>query len=421
MASSFETGINLILAGAIGPVIKADLGEYAQKKGMPYNEYIKTNMGFLAALLALNNRSGMKVYDVVEDEAFDESAIEARRKGPHFILDDQTHIFFRKSGHDSTGPEGQQYLEMLGDARNRIVPGSRGIVEMNKDTWFKEVFFESDTDVAFLNSFAMGKVFGGEDLLSTEECLQIAAEVNEKYPGRVLTLGSIEPSKEGHLEKLEYNFKELKMDGLKLYPWDHFSNRGWWMDDEKLAYPLWEKCLELGINKIQIHKGLPVRWSMAKYIHPLDADQPLMDFPDLNFVLYHAGFPYTDELTSLVKGGDARPNLYVDIGATFAILVGTPVAQAHNMGKLLMHVRADHICWGTDTPLFGSPQWAIEAMRKLTIPMELTAGYGYPQITDEDKELIFGKNMARLYGLDVDATKNRIKGDKLSQAKAAAL
>lgn len=60
-------------------------------------------------------------------------------------------------------------------------------------------------------------------------------------------------------------------------------------------------------------------------------------------------------------------------------------------------------------------------MRKLTIPEELVAGYGYPELTDGDKDLIFGGNMARLYGVDVDEAKARVKDDKISQARALAV
>lgn len=88
--------------------------------------------------------------------------------------------------------------------------------------------------------------------------------------------------------------------------------------------PLWQKCLELGIDKIHIHKGIPASFTMAKYVHPLDLDQPLRDFPNLNIIVYHAGFPYIDDLTGLNTGRPPFPNLYVDVGSTFALLVNTP-------------------------------------------------------------------------------------------------
>ena len=415
----YEAGINFVLSGAIGPRVMSALEEYAQKKGMPVQEYTRTRTGFMAVLLTLNKLSGMRVYDVVEDEAFDESAIEARRTGPDFVLDDQTHIFFRKSGYDRADDEGVKFLGTLDAMRKQIFSGSQGIVEMNKDFWLKEIFVNSETDVTFLNTLAFKDHFGGEDLFGTEECLEVAKEVNELCPGRVVTLGTVEPNQPDHLEKLERYFKELKIDGLKLYPWDATSKHGWWADDEKLAYPLWEKCIELGIDKIHIHKGIPFSFAMAKYVHPQDLDQPIKDFRNLTFIIYHAGFPYIDELTAMNVPGPRQENMYVDIGATFALLVSTPVALAHNMGKLLRWVGADRICFGTDAPIFASPQWQIEALRKLTIPDELIAGYGYPEFTDADKELVFGRNMAGLYGIDVDAVKKQVRNDKLSQARAA--
>lgn len=417
--ADYETGVNNILGGSIGPRIRASLEEYAQRKGTPYQDYVKSHTGFMAALLALNNASGMRVYDVIEDEAFDESAIASRRAGPNFILDDQTHIFFRQGGYGDASDEGKEFLESLGGGRQSIVPGSQGIVDMTKDTWINEVFFQSDTDVTFLNTLAFGEYFGGRDYFGTEECLEVAQEVNEQYPGRVLTLGTVEPNREGHLDRLEHYVKDLKMTGLKLYPWDATSRGGWWVDDESLAYPLWQKCLQLGIDKIHIHKGLPASFTMAKYVHPQDLDLPLRDFPELNFIVYHAGFPYVDELTSINIGRRPRANLFVDIGSTFALQVNTPVALAHCMGKLLRWIGADHICWGTDTPIWGARQWQIEALRKLTIPDELMAGYGYPEFTDADKELIFGRNMARLYNVDVESVMNQVKGDRISAARAA--
>ena len=377
--SAYETGVNVILGCSVGPRIRASLEEYAQRKGMPMSEYAKTHTGFMAALLALNKLAGMRVYDVVEEEAFDESAIAARRRGPGFILDDQSHIHFRSDGYEGASSVGTEFQEILGGTRRMYVPGGSGIVDMTKDTWVRELFFLSDTDMTFLNTLSFGEYFGGKDSFGTEECVEVAREVNELYPGRVLTLGTVEPGSDGYLEKLEYYVKELKMTGLKLYPWDATSNNGWWADDEKISYPLWEKCLELGINKVQIHKGLPLSFMMAKYIHPLDLDQPIRDFPDLTFVVYHAGFPYTDEMVSLKQGRPQRDNLYVDIGTTFGMQVNTPVALAHTMGKLLMHIGPDRICWGTDTPVWGSPQWQIEALRKMVIPEELMAGYGYPR------------------------------------------
>ena len=272
----------------MGPRIRGSLEEYARRKGMPFSEYRKTHTGFMAALLELNKLAKMNVYDVVEEEAYDESAIAARRDGPDFILDDQSHIHFRSDGYSDASAVGPEFQEILGGSRRLYVPGGRGIIDMTKDTWVRELFFLSDTGITFLNTLSFGEYFGGQDSFSTEECVEVANEVNEQYPGRVMTLGAVEPGSDGYHGQ---------------------------------AAP--------------VHRGRP---------HLL---------------------------------GDGHPRVGL-----------APVAD--------------------------------EALRKLVIPEELMAGYAYPELTDADKELIFGRNMARLYGIDVEAVKAQFKNDKMSQAKAAA-
>jgi len=60
---------------------------------------------------------------------------------------------------------------------------------------------------------------------------------------------------------------------------------------------------------------------------------------------------------------------------------------------------ADHIMWGTDSVWYGSPQWQIEAMRRLEIPEDMQKKYGFPALggaNSATKQLIFGANAARL-------------------------
>lgn len=67
---------------------------------------------------------------------------------------------------------------------------------------------------------------------------------------------------------------------------------------------------------------------------------------------------------------------------------------------------ADHVCWGTDSVWFGSPQWQIEALRRFEIPEEMQSKYGFSSLGSADgtiKNMIFGKNSAALYGIDPKA------------------
>ena len=53
--------------------------------------------------------------------------------------------------------------------------------------------------------------------------------------------------------------------------------------------------------------------------------------------------------------------------------------------------------WGTDSVLYGSPQWQIEALRRLEIPDDLQKKYGFAPLGPADgmvKNAIFGYNSA---------------------------
>ncbi len=70
------------------------------------------------------------------------------------------------------------------------------------------------------------------------------------------------------------------------------------------------------------------------------------------------------------------------------------------LGQLIKGLGADHVCWGTDAIWTGSPQWQIEALRRIEIPADLQKKYGLQPLGPADgtiKTAIFGGNNARLY------------------------
>jgi len=83
------------------------------------------------------------------------------------------------------------------------------------------------------------------------------------------------------------------------------------------------------------------------------------------------------------------------------------------IGNLLDGFGADHIIWGTDTPVIGPPHWQIEAFQTYTIPEELAAQYHFSRLTPEVKNKIFGENAARIFGIDIAAARQAIEGDLL--------
>jgi hypothetical protein len=70
------------------------------------------------------------------------------------------------------------------------------------------------------------------------------------------------------------------------------------------------------------------------------------------------------------------------------------------LGQLVKGLGADHVVWGSDAVWTGSPQWQIEALRRLEIPEDMQTKYGFAPLGAADgpvKAAILGETNARLY------------------------
>jgi hypothetical protein len=114
-------------------------------------------------------------------------------------------------------------------------------------------------------------------------------------------------------------------------------------------------------------------------------------------------------------------NVYGDLGQIFAqSTVADPRVCAAMLGQLVAGLGADHLVWGSDAIWTGSPQWQIEALRRLEIPEEMQKKHGFKPLGPADgpvKSAILGENNARLYKYDRRGA--GLDGDRLSRFKTA--
>ncbi|MGH7091609.1 MAG: hypothetical protein ACREFQ_22185 [Stellaceae bacterium] len=94
------------------------------------------------------------------------------------------------------------------------------------------------------------------------------------------------------------------------------------------------------------------------------------------------------------------------------------------MGTLIKGLGQDQVFWGTDSVWYGSPQWQIEAFRRLEIPEDMQKKHGFAALGPADgavKRAIFGYNAAQFYRLDLHAELMPEPADRLAEIKAAYL
>ncbi|HZA40866.1 MAG TPA: amidohydrolase family protein [Actinomycetota bacterium] len=266
----------------------------------------------------------------------------------------------------------------------------------------KMVYEESDTDMLCAMPLPLTDLYK-DGLSPWEECAELAS----RRPDRTIFWGSVNPL-EGRkaLDLMERQVGEFNAKAFKFYNvrYDYGSPFPWRMDDPQVAFPVFEKAQQLGVNLIGVHKGVPLGPQPVEHTQTWDMDGAAANFPDINFVIFHVGLPFLDEVCwQLIR----YPNLYASLAATINFLVRAPRMFAETLGKLLFWCGEDKIIYGSEAPIFH-PQWALKAFWEFEIPQDLCEGYGYPQLTELAKRKILGENLLRLHGMDVEETKRKL-------------
>ena len=421
--------------------------ERAKALGVSRRAFLRSSAGMATALSALNIIHGCGDDDggfQVDDCATrDPAAARDALHGDFFIMDVQTH--HAETDYHETNPAlAGLYRGFRGCPRSAVEmfvpPGyecTRGeLQELSRANYIKEVLVDSETSIAVMSGIPapLGElrfISNGEMAATRDYANQLGASE------RCISQGMITPNipesdnADTAVSNMEYLVREVGIRALKTYT--AAGGEGfftvhppWWMDDEDVAYPMLEEADRLGIHVIAVHKGLDISFFDPEYLRPRDLPKAAADWPQHNFVIYHAsldvGFDHEnsfEEFLRLAGEGQLPRNVYPELGSSFGSkVVEGPIALGHFLGRLLLAFGEDNVIWGTDAIFNGTPQWQINAMKAFQMPESLREEFGYPALTDEVKAKIFGLNAARLYGVDVDALRCSIASDTISQAKA---
>jgi uncharacterized protein len=411
--------------------------EYAKRQGVSRRQFLRTGSGMAAALIAMNEVFG-PCYRVEAAEAADPQAYLENRPKDQFIFDVQTHHVDVERPWYLQTEDGQAVTNFFRSLR----PGARdlkgAIQTLNLDHYVKEVFFDSDTVMSIISGVPTAT--WDSNPLPPDRMVATRKHVNDLAESRrVLSHGIIRPNLGApELEEMERQVKELKIEAWKCYTGAEVGKNAWWLNDEKVAYPFWERTQKLGIRNVCVHKGLPLGLFNEEHCKPHDIEKAARDWPGLNFIIYHSGFrgfnplrlgerrsndpqhiPWISDIIKMLKENPEIQNVYFELGSTFSQTSSySPDVAMHMFGQMLQVKNGeDRILWGTDSIWGGSPQSQIERFRRLQIKEELIEKYGYPQLTERVKAKIFGLNAARILGVDVEAVRKSIRKDKLARLK----
>ena len=400
---------------------------YSSNLGMDRRDFLKTACGMAAAFMAMNAVYG-PLFNVDPAEAANPDVSAERRNSlsRQFIFDVQTH--FVRGKYEWKG------LLQLRKAAQQWNPKLKGETltaeKIQYDNFIREVFLESDTTLALLSSAPSDDPKGW--FIRNDDIARTRKMFNEKSGSkRLFSHAVITPGQPNWLDELDRAVSEYKPDSWKGYTVGSpstFSKYPWRLDDEKLVYPAYRKMEKAGIVNVCIHKGLispelkKVSNSTWRYGNVDDVGKAAKDWPHLNFIIYHSaleriGEPDRRDIETFEKTGTipwvsdlARipeqygvANVFAELGTVFATTaISNPRYCSGILGTLIKGLGVDHVLWGTDSVWYGSPQWQIEAFRRIEIPKDLQKKFGFLSLGPADgsvKNAVFGLNAARLYGL----------------------
>ena len=193
----------------------------------------------------------------------------------------------------------------------------------------------------------------------------------QQYPDQILGFGWADPtvSVEHAIEMVHRCVDDYGMYGVKL----NGAQNHYYIDDPELALPVIDEIARTG-KLLAFHIG-PDAYERT---HPFRAAKVARMYPDMDILMVHMGMTNNDMNDAVIEMAQECPNMY---------LVGS-ATTARAVLKAIGLLGADRLCFGTDAPF--QIQHVVRATYDALLEDELS---------QEEKALVMGGNIARLFGL----------------------
>lgn len=182
--------------------------------------------------------------------------------------------------------------------------------------------------------------FAYKDVELTIEEIHLAHKKLLDQSERLLAFSNVDPRRgqEG-LDLFEKAVREWGFSGMKLYPPCGYS------PDDRSLFPYYEICRELHLP-VLTHVGPTTATLPFRYTQPQWVDDAAFHFPEVNFILGHAGVTHYQDAGLLAQ---YRPNIFLDLS-------GFQTAVNRNEFK---NILSWHISRGLGRKLLFGTDWPI--------------------------------------------------------------
>jgi len=133
-------------------------------------------------------------------------------------------------------------------------------------------------------------------------------------------------------------------------------------------------------------------------------DDAASSFQNLNFIVEHCGLPRLDDFCWIAT---QETNVFAGLAVALPFIHTRPKYFAHIISELLFWVGEDKILYGSDYAIW-TPRWLVEKFMDFELPEDVAKETGV-NLSLLAKKKILGLNAARIYNIDIEAQKQKLR------------
>jgi uncharacterized protein len=331
-----------------------------------------------------------------------------------FVIDGHTHLW-DGSPANHKNRHGKEFIDCFYDYHRNLSPAEyvwpkEKFEKYPLETLVQDLFVDGYDDMAIFQPTYLTD-FYKTGFNTTEQ----NAVAKRAYPDRFILNGAFDPrDEERGLDYLQRLVEEFKIRGVKLYTAEWRGDSKGYKLTDKWAGRYLEKCQQLGIKNIHVHKGPTILPLNKDAFDVADIDDAATSFPELKFIVEHVGLPRLDDFCWIAT---QEPNVYGGLAVAMPFIHSRPGYFAHIISELLFWLGADRLLFASDYAIWH-PRWIIEKFMAFELPQEVQKETGV-NLTLDVKRKILGENAAKLYGIDIPAQKAKLKRQRIPAMESA--
>ncbi|GAE28284.1 metal-dependent hydrolase [Halalkalibacter wakoensis JCM 9140] len=310
--------------------------------------------------------------------------------------------------------QGDQFISCFYDYHRNLSPAEfvwpkENFLKYKPEKLVQDVFVKGYSDMAIFQPVYLKEFYknGFGDFDANEQ-------LAKQYPNRFICNGTLDPRHgERGLEILEANKKKYGWKGVKLYTADWYGDSKGYKLSDPWAKRYLQKCLDLGITNIHIHKGPTITPLNRDAFDVADVDDAASSFPDLNFIVEHVGLPRLEDFCWIAT---QEKNVYGGLAVAMPFIHARPRYFAEIISELLYWLDEDRILFGSDYAIW-EPGWLIEKFIDFELPEDIQQETGVTLDLNVKKKIL-GENAAKLYNINIPQQKKLLETCPLEGLKA---